>query len=351
MADEVEVRRFERDDEAGAIDLLLTKLSPVEREAARASRVARWRWQYYENPNSPGGKPLIWIARAGGDFGGMVATVPVKVRTPKGHILGMWGVDFIVDASMRGRGVGRKLLEAWLETPGIAFVRGWSPVSFRVATGVGFRVVWGFRALTIPLSRLALARQLLRRGKKKALLDLAKVFVMPNRGRSKGLAVSVSDDMPPGTDRLCQEVLGDYAFAVERDRAYLEWRYIKHPTQKYQFIFIGSPDEPVGLIFVHLTEDDPPLGVISDVIVHPGDRDKVAGLVGEAMAVLASRGAYAVLVDLPPALAATVGGSYRCSIRRNLGMIVCSPDEDLHEGGIFTPDAWYLSRSDADEDY
>jgi GNAT superfamily N-acetyltransferase len=351
MAGEVEVRRFERGDEARAINLLLTKVPPAEREAARAGRVARWQWQYYANPNNPDGNPLIWVAQVGGDFGGMVATVPVKVRTPKGPMLGMWGVDFIVDGRMRGKGLGRKLLEAWLKTSGIAFVRGWSPVSFRVATGVGFEVVWGFTASTIPVSRFGLARQWLRQGKKKDLLDLAKVFALPNARRRKGVPGSITDEMPPGTGRLCQEVLADYTFAVERDEAYLKWRYMKHPTQKYDFICAGSPAEPTGLVFAHLTDDDPPLGVISDLMVHPGDHDSVLALVGEAMAVLASKGAYAVLADLPPALASTVGAKYRCSIKRNLGMIVCSRDKDLSKAGIFTPGAWYLSRSDADEDY
>ena len=95
MTEAPNIAKYRRSDEADAVRMLLGKLQPSEREAALERRLARWRWQYYDNPNNPGGEPLIWVARVGGAFAGMVATIPVKVRTPKGRVLGMWGVDFI----------------------------------------------------------------------------------------------------------------------------------------------------------------------------------------------------------------------------------------------------------------
>ena len=110
MGAEVGIRRFRRSDEKDALDLLLGKFPASERESSYPGRLARWRWQYYANPANPDGEPLIWVAEVDGAFGGMVATIPVRVRTPQGPMLGMWGVDFIVSGRMRGLGIGKQLL-------------------------------------------------------------------------------------------------------------------------------------------------------------------------------------------------------------------------------------------------
>jgi GNAT superfamily N-acetyltransferase len=352
MASEVRVTRFEPDDESQAIRLLVEKLPPAEREGAHEKRLVRWRWQYNHNPNNPDGKPLIWVARVTGGLGGMVATVPVRLRTPKGLVLGMWGVDFIVDSSMRGRGIGRKLLTAWNTHPGVSFVLGWTPASFRVASGVGFKAVWGFTTSTIALSRLRFGMQLMKTSRGRALLRLTRVWLRGNpRTRHGFLPVAVTRDIPAGADELWGQVAKGYRFSVERDVRYLRWRFVSHPTHKYHFVLAGDPGNPAGLAVCRLTGDDPPLGIISDLIVHPTRHDVLVTLLDETVGFLKSGGACALSADLPPALAPQVLRRYRCALERPMGIIVRTQDADFEKAGIFTPDQWYISRSDADQDY
>jgi GNAT superfamily N-acetyltransferase len=352
MTSEVTIRRYERTDEAEAIRLLVGKLPPAEREGAFDLRLRRWKWQYYENPNNPESEPLIWIARVGDDFGGMVCTIPVTVRTPKGPVIGMWGVDFVVNRRMRSMGIGRKLLEAWIRTPGIAFVRGWSPVSFRVATGVGFKLVWGFPSAKIVLSRMRYGTALIRESRRRELVNLAKVCLLSNRIRRSSFdSTSVTDEIPAGAADLWAAVSKRYPFAVERDRKYLDWRFTGHPTHRYQFISLYDGYELAGLAVVRLAEGDPPIGVVSDVIVSPERRSALRDLTAESLLFLKSHGACAALIDLSPAIAPLILEDYRCSVRQEFGMIICTDDEDLEQAGIFKIESWFQGRSDADVDY
>lgn len=358
MTVEPRIARFQRSDEADAIRMLLDKLPPSEREGAYAGRLARWRWQYYDNPNNPDGEPLIWVARVDDAFGGMVATIPVKVRTPKGLVLGMWGVDFIVSGKMRGMGIGKALLTEWLKTPGIAFVMGWSPVSFRVAKGVGFEVIRGFTTADILLSRIGYAVASVKHKQRSDLNRLARVFWRlnpPAGGRSeRGRAaqpVSVMTGLPEGADELWQRVSESYGFGVERDQIYLKWRFEAHPAYPYRFVCLGEPGDLKGLAVCRLTDDKPQLGVVADLIVDPGREDLVSHLIDATVAFLKSHGAYGARMDLPPCLADPILARYKCSLRKDRGMIVCTDDPDLKAEDILKPAAWYISRSDADEDY
>ncbi len=352
MTSDVSITRFTREDEADAVRMLIEKLPPSEREGAYKGRLARWRWEYYDNPNNPDGEPLIWVARVGGDFGGMVATVPVSLRTPGGLVLGMWGVDFIVDTKMRGLGIGRKLLTAWNSYPGVGFVLGWSPVSFRVATGVGFRVIWGFTNATLVLSRCCFGMRLAKARRPRDLLRLAKVLArgIPGPGESS-LAVDIGRDLPDGTDELWGQMAASYSFGVERDRKYLHWRYVSHPTHKYHFIRAGGAGTAAGLAVCRLSDETPPLGIILDLIVDPARQDVLVTLLDATVEFLKSKGACAVSVDLPPTLAPQVVERYPCSLAQPLGMIVRSDDKDAEEAGIFSHGRWYISRSDSDQDY
>ncbi len=358
MTVEPRITRFQRSDETDAIRMLLDKLPPSERKNAYAGRLARWQWQYYDNPNNPDGEPLIWVARVDDAFGGMVATIPVKVRTPKGLVAGMWGVDFIVGSKMRGLGVGKALLSEWLKTPGIAFVMGWSPVSFKVAKGVGFEVVWGFTTADIVLSRIGYAVTSMKHKQRSDLTRLARVFWRLNpragggRGRGRGgHRVSVETSLPEGSGRLWESVSGAYSFAVERDQAYLKWRFEAHPAYTYRFVCLGGAGDLEGLAICRLTDDKPPLGVVADLIVDPRRHDLVTDLLDGTVAFLKSNGAYAARMDLPPCLADPMIARYRCSLEKDRGMIVCTDDPDLKAASILKPEAWYISRSDADEDY
>jgi len=352
MALGVQIRRFELEDETDAVSLMVQNVAPENRERAYSARLARWKWQYYDNPNNPDGEALIWVATVDGSIAGMVATVPVKIKAPRGMCLGMWGVDFMVDGRMRGMGIGRKLLAEWVKAPGIKFVLGWRPVSFIVATRIGFKVVWGFSTNDIVLSPVRFALALKRESRRRDLLRYTRLFLRKGPVTGKGsYNIAVSDEIPSGTGRLWARISEAYKFSVHRDESYLRWRFSCHPTHSYRFISIGAPEDPSAVAVCRLTDEKPPLGIVSDLIVDPHCPQLVREIVDHALSFFRSEGAYAASLDLPPALAPQILNRHKRSLTRDLGMLICSHDKELESAGIFTPDEWCISRSDSDQDY
>jgi GNAT superfamily N-acetyltransferase len=352
VTSDVTITGFTLEDEANAVKMLVEKLPPSEREGACRWRIKRWRWQFYENPHNPDGKPLIWVARVDGKFAGMSCSVPISLRTPHGLRPAKWSVDYVVDSQMRGLGIGKKVLSAFTSHPAIGLAIGWTPVAGRVAFKVGFKLMWGFTNATLVLSRWRLGKQLVKAGRRRDLLRLARVFLrrIPRPGKGS-LPVEITRKLPEGTDELWGQVAPRYDFCVDRDRKYLEWRFLSHPTHEYHFVRTGGPGTPAGMAVCRLTGDTPPMGIISDLIVDPQRQDVLVGLLDATVDFLKSWGAYAVSLSLPPALADRVLERYRCSLAQPLGMIVSTGDKDVEEAGIYTARHWYISRSDSDQDY
>jgi GNAT superfamily N-acetyltransferase len=352
VAPEVTLTGYNREDEDAAVKMLVDKLPPCERKGAYAGRLRRWRWQFYENPNNPDGKPLIWVARVDGRFAGMSCSIPVRLKTPQGLKPAKWSVDYVVDPGMRGLGIGRKVLSCFTSHPAVGLAFGWTPVAGRVAFKVGFKLIEGFTNATLALSRLRLAIELVKGGRRRDLLRLARVFLrrIPGPGKAS-LPVEITSEIPEGTDELWGQVSARYGFCVDRDRRYLNWRFVSHPTHEYRFVRVGMPGTPAALAVCRLTRHKAPLGVISELIVDPERQDVLVTLLDATVGFLRSKGAYAVELGLPPALAARVLERYPCSLGQPLAMIVSTFDKEAEEAGILSPERWYVSRSDSDQDY
>lgn len=353
MIDGIEIRRYSRNDEADAVSLLTMKASPAQREKAFKRRLQRWRWQYYENPNNPEGKPLIWLACLDGRTVGMIATIPVHLRTPGGLVDALWGVDLIVDRKARGKGIGRKLVDTWMRAAPVALGRGWSPAAYGACIKAGFEPVFGFTSTKLVISRCRLAGALAKTSRWRELARLAGVCSrhIPEPERSRPSPTSVSTEIPEGYERLWTDVAPAYRFSVERDRPYLNWRFINHPAHEYRFISLGGRGNLSGVAVTRLSHHNPPFGIVEDLITPPGDKRNVVKLLDETVGFLHSKGAVAAVVDLPPHLATVILGRYGCSMTEDLGMLIHTRDEELEAASIFSADAWYLSRSDTDEDY
>ncbi len=353
MKKEIKIRQYYKSDESQTLDLILSKLPAREAGAQLPARQKRWHWQYHDNPNYPEGEPVLWVAVMDEAVVGMVCPLAVKVRTPKGIIMGSWCNDWIVSRETRGTGLGRTLEEKWQHTFPVALGRGWSDRAYAVSVTLGFATVTGFHTGWFVLSRLAFARRLY---DLKQYRNLGRLLSLPPRlalGGKKGLSgrVSVGEALPVRSGDLWAEVAGAYQFAVERHPAHLKWRYEAHPAFKYEFVSLTEDGRLRGLAVVRLTDDSPAVGVVSELIVEPGRPDLVKSLFIAAVEHLKSRGACAVRADIPPALAGPVFSTPYACLQWDLKMLVSSDDPDLVGMGINEAANWYLTCGDSDADF
>lgn len=355
------IRRFRRDDEDEAIGLLLSKLSPQERSEVYQLRKTRWHWQYYENPANPETEPILWVAeeetkedeKTKSRIVGLVCPLAVKVRTPLGLTLGSWCNDWIVHSDYRGKGLGWQLEDAWVKTFPIALGRGWSKRAYEVSVKLGLITVSGFLRCWIVLSRFGFASLLwrVRHFERLKRLLLLPVGLTLSKKRQLGVELGVSSSLLGDEEGIWIRVASCYGFAVERDQAYLEWRYSKNPMQEFKYIRATSNGKLLGLAIVRLSSDRPPIGVICDLVLDPNDIQVGVGLLEKAIEFFSSKGACAVTLDLPPALEPVIRAIKRPIMIEEAKILVGDNDGKYGDLGIYDAKSWYLSRSDSDIDF
>lgn len=346
------IRRFRPEDRDAAVDLLLSKVDPATRPAVREQRLARWRWQYDENPANPEGVPILWVAEAAGEVVGLVCPLAAKLRTPAGLVGASWCNDWIVDRSQRGTGLGWALEEAWVKTFPVALGRGWSERAYAVSVKLGLVTVSGFGRAWVVVSRPAFASLLLRTRQYRRLRGL--LLLPPKlrlRARRAAVAMDVLPDLPPDAGALWDRVAPKYGFSVERTQEHLEWRYSRQPTQRYKFIKAAASGATVGLAVVRVSADRPAVGVICDLLADPGDHALVLSLLDRAVTELKAAGACAVVADYPPALAYAFEGLGRPALLEEVKILVSDNLKAHEQAGIYDSRSWYLSKSDSDIDF
>lgn len=349
-AGDIVIRKIPLEEEERARRFFTDRYPPAERAAAFERRGVRWRWQYFDHP---GGDPGIWIAELDGRIVGIIGTNVVRIRTPKGIARAVWAGDLLIDPGVRGRGIGKKLVDAWKNSGAVGIGKGYNDIAYSLYVNRGFRGVHGFTRMHIVLSRARFVATLLGTGERRRLLRLLKVIArpIPSLDAASGFSISVGDRLPEDAQTLWRSVAARYRFAFERDSEYLAWRFLSHPAHRYRFIEGRDRNALWGLAIVRPPDEEDPMGVVLDLIVDPGDERGVLALLTGALALLREGGACAAIVDLPPALAPIAAKAFPCALSEDLSMVVHAADPDLVEAGIYDPAAWYLSRSDSDSDY
>ena len=346
------IRRLDPEDEDRAIEMLIEKRPPAQREAARRKRNETWPWQYNRNPNNPDGRPFIVAAKVGGDLAGMIAAVPVQLRTPSGVVSASWGLDLIVDPRYRGRGLARGIVAEWVRHFDVSLGLDFNPGSLAVAQAVGFEVLRGFTRIKLVLSRWPFIRLSLGAGQYRELRQLARHG--PGSAPCSTSLTAHFDDHHRVAEGQCR--------TVDSRRRCL--RLLRRAGRSVSALALRfTPDASLslhpaarrrrsrGLAIVRLTDADPPLGIISDLIVPPGNAGLVLRLMDETIDFLASSGAYAAVADLPPALARVVTTTDRRFLTQPLGMLAYARNQPLRDAGVMDASAWLISRSDSDQDY
>lgn len=350
MTGDVRIRKIDAAEEERARRFFASRYPERRREEAFRKRGERWRWQYF---NHPCGEPGILVAELNGNIVGIIGTNAVRIRTPRGVVKAVWAGDLLIDPAIRGKGIGKKLVDAWKESGAVAVGKGFGPIAYSLYVNRGFKGIWGFTRLHIVLSRTRLAMKLLRAGERRNLLRLARTgFGRPERSNEgEGVSISLGDAPPRDMGALWESAMRSYAFAFERDERYIAWRFTAHPFHRYRFIEARRGGQLSGLAVVRITSGRIPTGVVADLIADPRDEETVRALMRGAISHLKSQGACAAVVELPPALTPIVSKAFPRSLREEFALVLHTTDPDLEAKGFYDPAGWYVSLADSDADY
>jgi GNAT superfamily N-acetyltransferase len=273
-----EIDRYRAEDRR-VVDALYRRV--FGHDAAEASRL-RWDWQYLRNPNNPRGEPEIWIAREGPAIVGQYATMPVQVTVGGRQVRGSWGMDVMVAPERQRQGLGEVLFRTWDRNVGASLGLGLSESSYRLFHKLRWPDVGPLPCLVKPLTRRALRIPTwpvsVNRLVSAVTLPIVKIVA---RTRPLGAEVRLIQRFDDSFTELWESLAPKFDFAVRRDAAYLNWKFVSAPHIRYVIAALRRNDRNVGYaVYRHFGEPRGRVTVLVDFLADPDDAAGLGTLLG-----------------------------------------------------------------------
>jgi GNAT superfamily N-acetyltransferase len=272
-----EITRF-RPEDRRAVEALYRRV--FGNDAAEASRL-RWDWQYRRNPNNPGQEPEIWIAREGTTLVGQYATMPVRLCVKGRELQGSWGMDVMVAPERQRQGLGEVLFRTWDRNVGASLGLGLSDSSYRLFQKLNWPDVGPVPCLVKPLTRRALWRPNwpvpVNRLVSALTLPIVKIVARTRPLRAEVRLIQRFDE---SFNVLWDELAPKFDFAVRRDAAYLNWKFVSAPHVRYSIAMLRRDDRNIGYaVYRHAYEPRGRVTLLVDFLADPDDEAALRTLV------------------------------------------------------------------------
>jgi GNAT superfamily N-acetyltransferase len=251
-SDELVFRDYRPQDKEVIIGLLAGGRAAQFPQAKRAV----FDWQFFANPLAAGRSPFI-IGTLNDEIVAINGLMPVSVRAGGQVMQACWTLDTYVSGNYRGRGFGKTLLGKVSVSAPVMLAFGISDMSDPILMKLNWELDTAMAAMYYHAHELGLkglVKNLMTRSartfriKPGAAVDLLTVEA----------AVSESD-----MDGLWTRVSGQYPNAVERNAAYLSWRYQNAPELRYRWTTARQGGKLRALL---ITRHHPEESVIVDYV-------------------------------------------------------------------------------------
>jgi GNAT superfamily N-acetyltransferase len=248
-------------------------------DMASANRL-RWDWQYRLNPNVRASGPLIWVAREGGTIVGQYACMPVRLNVNSAEIDAAWGMDVMVAPERQRQGLGDVLFRTWDRNVGASLGLGLSESSYRLFQKLNWPDVGPVPCFVKPLSRRALRRPTWPVPINRFVSYVTLPWIrLVSRSRPLEGTVRTVRQFDERFTRLWDRVREKFAFAVRRDAAYLNWKYIQPPHVRYSIGVLERDADIAGyVVYRHVQEPRGRVTLLVDFLADPDDRSAVLTL-------------------------------------------------------------------------
>ena len=345
-----EIDRFRPDDRRGVDTLHRRTHGP---DAAEATRL-RWDWQHRRNPYNPTGQPGIWVAREGPTVVGHYPTLPVRISLKGLEVDGAWGATATVAPERDSQRLDEALLRAWDRNSGASLTLGeageWQQLYDRLRWPQSHALPCLVKPLTRRAVRLPNWPTPINRLVSAVTLPVIQVVSRTRPLRAECEPIRRFDD---ACTALWERLASKFVLAVQRDAAYLNWRYIEPPHVRYTVVALRRQGELQGYaVYRHRNE---PLGRVTMLVDFLVDPDDVSGF--KTLLRWVDRAARAE--DTDKVRCCAMHGAFRRVLRRNGYFNVKSPLEvnvkvnavQVPKGFYDETDGWHFTCGDSDQDH
>jgi N-acetylglutamate synthase-like GNAT family acetyltransferase len=250
-------RRFEENDLPSLLGLLRSTFNGYP-------KMVTWDWKYIKNPH---GSPIIWVAEDKGRIIGCYILNPVKLRIGSTMVMGAQPVDAAVDNAYRGGGIFKKLAVgaiAEAAKEGVSLIYAFpTEISFKGQVRIGYipmliipKMFNVFRVRSLLRERVHFSNSILQKG-----LEMVDTFQRIRRqkvriGSNYGLKVRLIKEFDSRFEAFWGKIYSEnHNVLVERDVAYLNWRYLKHPEKHYTIYVCEKDGAIVGYVVLNVEKN------------------------------------------------------------------------------------------------
>lgn len=350
MPSDVQIKQFQLSDQ---YDLLSFLRQSYPSEPRRSDPVF-WKWHFLENPCVGLDDIPLWLAKAGDKVVGQMATIPFKLKFGKDEAVALWSIDFVVLADYRGRGLGKRLVQAAQDTRWRQMMElghnEQSGAVFRSLKWKGLGNINRYHKLLFPgdamreISRIAPARH---------IVNLIYAPFRPNVPAQSSVVNSLRSvsQFDSSFDELWRESNIQWSCAAVRNSSFLEWQYRKQPGKTFDVLGYFDRDHLLGYVVLFFRKPDSGGAVskaaITDICYSATKPDEVIdALLQGALRLAIDRRAGGLVIDI---LDSRIEQRLRkfgfWRIRKSPPFMVKTVErqELLYERGN-----WFLTRGDAD---
>jgi GNAT superfamily N-acetyltransferase len=324
-------------------------------------------WMYEENPS---GRALEYVTLNKGLVSGHIAALPLRYQMGPRTALGSVAVNAITHPDYRGKGVFiilTDLLNKRSASVGIEFSFGFANLNSEKAClrHLSYRELGRFPLWILPfrMPRIMAAQESKRgvfwRAAARLAQPAAGAWSAFRRPRLRhGIAVERLTEFGPEFDALWGSTKGSYGNIIVRDRAFLDWRFVRPPTRHYEIFAARGNGRLLGYL-VSTTTNVQGLkwAMIMDLFVADSREGHATASLLVREHVRRSRAGGADLA---------AGLMFRHSpaaagLRRN-GFFVCPPGllprefpillhwnmPGAEPAGFYDPESWFITMADYD---
>jgi GNAT superfamily N-acetyltransferase len=221
-----------------------------------------WRWEFLEAPDGQG---LIYIVEDGGKIVGHFADIPRRFSIQGEPILGTLSLDLMVHPDYWRRGIFEALghygIERVRKENGLFLMA--FPIRRETIHGlkkIGWEKVVKLPVLVYPIRFSGIINRylhfplmsLVAGGAARFLYQL--FYRSKRRNGTREIEVEEMDSLDGPFDDFWQEALSLYPVMGVRNRDYLTWRYLQHPTRTYTIYRAKQSGEMKGYIVLRKVE-------------------------------------------------------------------------------------------------
>lgn len=345
-----EIDRFRPSDDRRALEALYRRV--FGNDAAEASRL-RWEWQYRRNPNNPDSAPVIYVAREGPTVVGQYATMPVRLWVRGQEIDASWGMDLMVAPERQRQGIGEVLFRTWDRQAGASLGLGLSESSHHLISKLRWAQPGPIPCLVKPLTRRAIRRP----NWPTSVNNLVSAITLPfvkivARSRPLDAQIESVRRFQSDVTAFWERIAPKFDFAVRRDAAYLNWKFVEAPHVRYSIAALKREDRIEGYaVYRHSQEPRSRVTSLVDFLVDPQDESGMNTLLRWV-----DREARAADSDKVRTFALHAG--YRRLLRRagyfqvrsTMGFVVKVNRIEVPPGFYECTDRWHVTLGDSDQD-